>query len=206
MSEKRPTSKGKIDRRLGANIWGRAKSPFNKRQYGPGQHGPNRRGKTSDYGKQLIAKQRLKGHYGNIGEKQFRRYYAEAVRLRGDTSENLIGLLECRLDAVVYRSKLVPTVFAARQLVSHKHFTVNGKVVNIGSYMVQEGDVVQMREKGRKIPAVQQAIESGEREFCDYIETNVKDFTAKLIRRPKLADVPYAVQMEPNLVIEFYSR
>ena len=206
MSEKRPTSKGKIDRRLGANLWGRAKSPYNKRQYGPGQHGPNRRGKTSDYGKQLIAKQRLKGYYGNIGEKQFRRYYAEAVRLTGDTSENLIGLLERRLDAVVYRSKLAPTIFAARQMVSHKHFKVNGKVVNIGSYMLQEGDVIELRERARNIPAIQQGIESGEREFCEYIETDPKAYTAKFIRVPQLADVPYAVQMEPNLVIEFYSR
>ncbi len=200
MSEKRPQAKHKIDRRLGANIWGRPKSPFNKRQYGPGQHGPNRRGKTSDYGKQLIAKQRLKGYYGNIGEKQFRRYYAEATRLRGDTSQNLIGLLERRLDAVVYRSKLAPTVFTARQLVSHKHVTVNGKVVNIGSYMVQEGDVIELREKSRAIP------ESAEREFCEYIETEPKAFKATFVRTPKLEDVPYAVEMEPNLVIEFYSR
>lgn len=206
MSEKRPQAKHKIDRRLGANLWGRPKSPFNKRSYGPGQHGPNRRGKVSDYGKQLIAKQRLKGYYGNIGEKQFRRYYAEATRLRGDTSENLIGLLERRLDAIVYRSKLAPTVFTARQLVSHKHVLVNGKVVNIGSYMVQEGDVIELRERARKIPAVTQGLESAEREFCDYIETDAKACKAKFIRVPKLADVPYAVEMEPNLVIEFYSR
>ncbi len=206
MSEKRPQSKGKIDRRLGANLWGRAKSPYNKRQYGPGQHGPNRRGKTSDYGKQLIAKQRLKFYYGNIGEKQFRRYYQEAVRLHGDTSENLIGLLESRLDAVVYRSKLAATVHTARQLVSHKHVLVNGKVVNIGSYMVKEGDVVEIRERARKIPAVQQGLDSAEREFCSYIETDPKAFKATYTRRPQLADVPYAVQMEPNLVIEFYSR
>ena len=160
----------------------------------------------SDYGKQLIAKQRLKLYYGNIGEKQFRRYYDEATRLRGDTSENLIGLLERRLDAVVYRSKLAPTVFTARQLVSHKHVLVNGKVVNIGSYLLKEGDVVELREKARTIPSVMAGIESPEREFCDYIETDAKAFKATFTRIPQLADVPYAVEMEPNLVIEFYSR
>lgn len=206
MSEKRPQAKYKIDRRLGANLWGRPKSPFNKRQYSPGQHGPQRRGKVSDYGKQLMAKRRLKGHYCNIGEKQFRRIYKEAVRLRGDTSENLIGLLESRLDAIVYRSKLAPTIFTARQLVSHKHVMVNGKTVNIGSYKVQEGDVIELREKAKKIPAVQQGLESAEREFCDYITTDAQNFKATFVRTPKLADVPYAVEMEPNLVIEFYSR
>ena len=206
MSEKRPQAKYKSDRRLGANLWGRPKSPFNKRQYKPGQHGPNSRGKVSDYGKQLIAKQRLKLYYGNIGEKQFRRAYDEATRLRGDTSENLIGLLERRLDAVVYRSKLAPTVFTARQLVSHKHVLVNGKVVNIGSYLLKEGEGVELREKARTIPSVMAGIESPEREFCDYIETDVKAFKATFKRIPQLADVPYAVEMEPNLVIEFYSR
>ena len=206
MSEKRPQAKYKTDRRLGANLWGRPKSPINKRQYKPGQHGPTSRGKVSDYGKQLMAKQRLKAYYGSIGEKQFRRYYKEATRLAGDTSENLIGLLERRLDAVVYRAKLVPTVFTARQLVSHKHVMVNGKIVNICSYMVQEGDVIELREKARKIPSVLQGIESAEREFCDYVETDTKAFKAKFIRTPKLADVPYAFQMEPNLVVEFYSR
>ena len=206
MSAKRPESKHKIDRRLSCNLWGRPKSPFNKREYGPGQHGPNRRGKTSDYGKQLNAKQRLKGYYGNIGEKQFRKYYDEATGQRGDTSENLIGLLERRLDAVVYRSKLAPTVFTARQLVSHKHVKVNGQVVNIGSYLLKEGDVIELRERARNIPAVQQAIESAEREPADYIETDTQKFTAKFLHVPQLADVPYPVQMEPNLVIEFYSR
>jgi small subunit ribosomal protein S4 len=202
---KRENAKHKIDRRLGVNLWGRPKSPYNKRQYGPGQHG-QRRKKPTDFGTQLMAKQKLKGYYGNIGEKQFRRYFAEASRRKGDTGENLVGLLERRLDAVVYRSKFVPTVFAARQFVNHGHVTVNGKKVNISSYMVKDGDVVQVKAKSRELPLVLEGIESVERDFPDYIEVDQKDMKATFIRAPKLADVPYPVQMEPNLVIEFYSR
>jgi small subunit ribosomal protein S4 len=202
---KRLASKYKIDRRLGVNLWGRPKSPINKREYAPGQHGQRRR-KPSDFGTQLMAKQKLKGYYGNIGEKQFRRYFAEASRRKGDTGENLVGLLERRLDAVVYRSKFVPTVFAARQFVNHGHVTVNGKKVNISSYMVKDGDVVQVKAKSRELPLVLEGIESVERDFPDYIEVDQKDMKATFIRAPKLADVPYPVQMEPNLVIEFYSR
>lgn len=201
---KRLRSKYKIDRRLGVNLWGRPKSPFNKREYGPGQHGQRRR-KPSDFGIQLAAKQKLKGYYGNIGEKQFRSYYLEAARRRGDTGENLIGLLERRLDAVVYRSKFVPTVFAARQLVSHNHILVNGKRVNIPSYQVRDGDVVQVKARSRELPVVLQGIESVEREVPDYIEVTYKDMASTFIRTPKLADVPYPVQMEPNRVVEFYS-
>ncbi|MCW9001161.1 MAG: 30S ribosomal protein S4, partial [Rhodospirillales bacterium] len=157
---KRIQAKHKIDRRLGVNLWGRPKSPFNVREYGPGQHGQRRRRRPSDYGTQLAAKQKLKGYYGNISEKQFRRYYQEAVRRKGDTSENLISILECRLDAVVYRMKFVPTVFASRQLVNHGHVRVNGKRVNIGSYMVKEGDVIELREKAREIPMVMEAAQS----------------------------------------------
>lgn len=206
MSEKRPQSKHKIDRRLKVNLWGRAKSPFNKRQYGPGQHGPNARGKLSDYGTQLQAKQKLRGYYANIGEKQFRKYYQEAVRLRGDTSQNLIGLLEQRLDAVVYRMKFAPTVFAARQLVSHGHVLVNGRRVNIGSYKVQAGDEIEIREKSKTHQNVLSGIESAERDVPEYLEVDTKKVKGKFIRVPLLEDVPYPVQMEPNLVVEFYSR
>jgi ribosomal protein S4, bacterial/organelle type len=206
MSAKRPTSKYKLDRRMGQNIWGRPKSPVNRRDYGPGQHGPNRRGKLSDFGQQLMAKQKLKGYYGNIGEKQFRKYYKEANRLRGDTSQNLISLLESRLDAVVYRMKLAPTVFAARQLVSHGHIEVNGKRVNVGSYMVQEGDVVAVKQKSRNHQNVIQGLESQERDVPEYLSVDEKKAQGTFIRRPVLEDVPYAVQMEPNLVVEFYSR
>ncbi|MCG8359525.1 MAG: 30S ribosomal protein S4 [Kiloniellales bacterium] len=201
----RSVSKYKIDRRLGVNLWGRPKSPYNKRDYGPGQHGQRRR-KPSDFGTQLAAKQKLKGYYGNIGEKQFRRYYQEAVRRRGDTGENLIELLERRLDAVVYRAKFVPTVFAARQFVNHGHILVNGKRVNIPSYLVQDGDQVQIKPKSRELPLVLEALESPERDLPDYLEIDFKDMKATFVRGPKLADVPYPVQMEPNLVIEFYSR
>lgn len=205
MSGKRVKSKHKLDRRIGANIWGRPKSPFNKRQTGPGMHGA-RRAKPTDYGLQLFAKQKLKGYYGSIGEKQFRRYFKEATRLKGDAGMNLIGLLERRLDAVVYRSLFVPTVFAARQFVNHKHVTVNGKVVNIPSYQVKEGDVIEVREDSKKIPMVITSIDSGEREVPEYIEVDLKALKATFLRIPSLEDVPYPVQMEPNLIVEFYSR
>jgi small subunit ribosomal protein S4 len=201
----RSTSKYKINRRLGVNLWGRPKSSFNKREYGPGQHGQRRR-KPSDFGVQLAAKQKLKGYYGNIGERQFRRYYEDAVRRRGDTGENLVELLERRLDAVVYRAKFVPTVFAARQFVNHGHILVNGKRVNIPSYRVRDEDVVQIKAKSREMPLVLDALGSPERDVPDYIEIQLKDMSARYLRGPKLADVPYPVQMEPNLVIEFYSR
>jgi len=202
---KRVSSKYKINRRLGVNLWGRPKSPVNTREYGPGQHG-QRRKKPSDFGLQLMAKQKLKGYYGNITEKQFRRYYQTAVRHKGDTSENLIAVLERRLDAVVYRMKFVPTVFAARQFVSHGHVKVNGVRVNVPSYQVREGDVIEVREKARQNPMVLLAMESAERDVPDYMEVNYGKMQGTFIRVPKLADVPYPVQMEPNLVIEFYSR
>lgn len=206
MSEKkRPSAKYKIDRRLACNLWGRPKSPFNKRQTAPGQHG-QRRGKLSDYGVQLMAKQKLKGHYANIGEKQFRRYYQEASRLRGDTGQNLVGLLERRLDAVIYRAKLVPTIFAARQFVSHKHITVNGQIVNIPSYQVKEGDVIEVREKAKQLALVQQADEDPSREVPEYIQVDSKARKATFLRTPRLEDIPYATQMEPHLIVEFYSR
>ena len=196
---------GKIDRRLACNLWGRPKSPYNTRQSGPGMHG-ERRGKLSDYGLQLRAKQKLKGYYGNIGEKQFRRYYKEADRLKGDTGQNLIGLLERRLDAVIYRAGIVPTVFGARQFVNHKHVTVNGKVVNIPSYQVKEGDVIEVREKGKNIPMVISSLQQPEREVPEYLDVDPKALKVTFLRTPHLEDVPYPVQMEPNLIVEFYSR
>jgi small subunit ribosomal protein S4 len=202
---KRIEAKHKIDRRLGVNLWGRPKSPLNNREYGPGQHG-QRRKKPTDFGIQLMAKQRLKGYYGSIGERQFRKLYAEAVRRKGDTSEMLIGLLERRLETVVYRAKFVPTVFAARQFVNHGHVKVNGKRVNIGSYQLKEGDVVEVREKSRELTLVLGAVQSGERDVPEYIEADHKKMTAKFVRVPALADVPYPVTMEPHLVTEFYSR
>jgi small subunit ribosomal protein S4 len=202
---KRLKSKYKIDRRLGVNMWGRPKSPSNSRDYPPGQHGQRRR-KISDYGTQLMGKQKLKGYYGNIGEKKFRRYYEEAERRRGDTGENLIELLERRLDAVIYRARFVPTVFAARQFVNHGHIKVNGKRVNIPSYQVSDGDIIEVKTKSRELPLVLEAIASPERDLPDYISVDYSKMAATFVRAPKLADVPYPVRMEPNLVIEFYSR
>jgi small subunit ribosomal protein S4 len=203
---KRIAAKHKIDRRLGQNIWGRPKSPVNRREYGPGQHGQRRKGKMSDFGTQLRAKQKVKGYYGNISEKQFRRYYHEAVRIKGDSGENLIGLLERRLDAVVYRAKFVATVFAARQFVNHGHVKVNGRRVNIASYQVKVGDVIEVKEASKQLAFVLEATQLAERDTPDYVEVDHSKLTAKFVRVPALADVPYPVQMEPSLVIEFYSR
>ena len=202
---KRLAAKFKINRRLGVNLWGRAKSPVNRREYGPGQHGQHK-GKPTDYGTQLLAKQKLKGYYGNVSEKQLRKYYAEAIRRSGDTSEHLIGLLESRLDAIVYRMKFVPSVFAARQFVNHGHILVNGKRVNIPSYLVREGDEISIREKSRQLAIVLEAEASTEREVPEYMEVDHKAGKGTFLRVPKFADVPYPVQMEPNLVVEFYSR
>jgi small subunit ribosomal protein S4 len=203
---KRIRAKHKIDRRLGQNIWGRSKSPLNKRESRPGQHGERRAGKLSDYGQQLRAKQKLKGYYGSIGERQFNSIYKEASRLKGSTSELLIGLLERRLDAVVYRAKFVPTVFAARQFVSHGHILVNGKKVDIPSYRVRVGDVIEVKEKSRQLLLVLEGIKSGERQVPDYLDADHNKMTCKYLRVPALSDVPFPVQMEPNLVVEFYSR
>lgn len=203
---KRVRAKHKIDRRLGENIWGRSKSPLNRRASRPGQHGERRAGKMSDFGQQLRAKQKLKGYYANINERQFNKIYQEATRLKGSTSEHLIGLLERRLDAVVYRAKFVPTVFAARQFVSHGHILVNGKRVTIPSYRLRVNDVVEVKEVSRQLILVLEATKSPERDVPDYIEADHAKMTAKLVRIPALADVPYQVQMQPNLVVEFYSR
>ncbi|MAI46365.1 MAG: 30S ribosomal protein S4 [Hyphomicrobiaceae bacterium TMED74] len=203
---KRISAKHKIDRRLGENIWGRPKSPVNKRENRPGQHGDRRGGKLSDFGQQLRAKQKLKGYYGNIGERHFRRLYAEAVRLKGSTSEHLIGLLERRLDSVVYRAKFVPTVFAARQFISHGHVKVNGRRVNVASFRCRVGDVIEIREKSREVAMVLEATKSPERDVPDYLEVDHGKMSATFQRIPALADVPFPVIMEPNLVVEFYSR
>lgn len=203
---KRLNAKYKIDRRLGENLWGRPKSPLNDRAYGPGQHGQRRKGKTSDYGLQLKAKQKLKGYYGSITEKSFRRIYAEAERATGDTGERLIGLLESRLDAIVYRAKFVPTVFAARQFINHGHVLVNGRRVNIASYRARPGDRIELREKSKQLAIVLEATQLPERDVPDYIEVDHSKMVATYVRVPALADVPYPVQMEPNLVVEFYSR
>ena len=202
---KRVQAKYKIDRRLGVNLWGRAKSPFNVRNYGPGEHGKNKT-KPSDYCLQLHAKQMLKGYYGNIGERQFRKIFQESARLRGDTSENLIGLLERRLDAVVYRMKFAPTVFAARQLVSHGHIAVNGKRVNIPSVFVKTGDEISVIGNMKDNVNVQSAVESSERDVPDYLSVDVKNCKGVFVRTPRFEDVPYPVSIEPNLVVEFYSR
>lgn len=202
---KRIAAKHKIDRRLGVNLWGTSKSPVNERNYAPGQHGSNKK-KPTDYGVQLLAKQKLKGYYGNLNERQFRRLFQKAAQMRGDTSQNIIGLLESRLDAVVYRMKFAATVFAARQLISHGHVMVNGKIVNIASYQVSEGDVVEIRNKSKEIAVIIAATQSTERDLPTYVDVDLKALKGTYVHIPKLEDVPYPVSMEPNIVIEFYSR
>jgi small subunit ribosomal protein S4 len=203
---KRTSAKYKLDRRMGENIWGRPKSPVNRREYGPGQHGQRRKAKISDFGLQLRAKQKLKGYYGDLTEKQFKRVFVEAARVKGDTGENLIGLLERRLDAVVYRAKFVPTIFAARQFVNHGHVMVNGKRVNIPSYRVKEGDVIEVRERSKQMAVLLEATQLAERDVPDYIDVDHSKMKATFVRTPALGDVPYAVMMEPHLVIEFYAQ
>jgi small subunit ribosomal protein S4 len=202
---KRVSAKSKICRRLGVNLWGRPKNPIVKRDYPPGEHGSKRR-KSSDYGLQLAAKQKLRGYYGNITEKQFRSLYEEAARRRGDTAENMVGLLERRLDMVVYRLNFVPTVFAARQFVSHGHVLINGRRVTVPSYLVREGDAIEIREKSKDLAMVLTALQQPERDVPEYLSIDFKARKGIFVRVPKLADVPYPVQMEPNLVVEYYSR
>ena len=203
---KRLNSKHKVDRRLKANIWGRPKSPFNSRAYPPGQHGQNKKGKPTDYGIQLQAKQKLKAYYGNINERQFRNIYRKALSKRGDTTENLIALLESRLDTIIYRAKLAPTVFSARQLINHGHIRVNKKRVNIASFIVNEGDVIEVRDKSKSLAIVIESMKSAERDVPGYITVDEKKLTSTFVRTPEFAEVPYATQMDPNLVIEYYSR
>ena len=203
---KRLNAKHKVDRRLKVNLWGRPKSPFNTRNYQPGQHGQSRKSKPTDYGMQLIAKQKLKSYYGNINERQFRNIYRKAIKKRGDTTENLVALLETRLDTVIYRAKFAPTVFSARQLINHGHFKVNKKKVNVSSYLVKEEDLIEVKDKSKSLTIIEGCLNSKERDVPEYIQSDGKNKTAKLVRVPKFADIPYPVQMEPKLVIEYYSR
>jgi small subunit ribosomal protein S4 len=203
---KRLNAKHKVDRRLKVNLWGRPKSPFNTRNYQPGQHGQSRKSKPTDYGMQLIAKQKLKSYYGNINERQFRNIYRKAIKKRGDTTENLVALLETRLDTVIYRAKFAPTVFSARQLINHGHFKVNKKKVNVSSYLVKEEDLIEVKDKSKSLIIIEGCLNSKERDVPEYIQSDGKNKTAKLVRVPKFADIPYPTQMEPKLVIEYYSR
>ena len=203
---KRINAKHKVDRRLKVNLWGRPKSPFNTRNYPPGQHGQSIKGKPTDYGIQLNAKQKLKSYYGNINERQFRNVYRKALKKKGDTTENLVGLLETRLDTVIYRAKFAPTVFSARQLINHGHFKVNKKKVNISSYTVKENDLIEVKDKSKTLTIIEGCLSSKERDVPEYIQHDSKNKTAKLVRVPKFADIPYPTLMEPKLVIEYYSR
>ena len=203
---KRLASKHKVDRRLKVNLWGRPKSPFNSRNYPPGQHGKTKKGKLSDYGTQLEAKQKMKFYYGNMNERQFRNVYRKAIQKKGNTTENLIGFLESRLDTVAYRAKFATTVFSARQLINHGHIKVNGKKVNIPSYLVKAEDIIEIKDKSKNIVTIIGALVSKEREVPDYIQMDEKNKKATLTRIPKFSEVPYPVIMEPNLVIEYYSR
>ena len=203
---KRISAKHKVDRRLKVNLWGKPKSPFNTRNYPPGQHGQSKKGKPTDYGIQLNAKQKLKAYYGNINERQFRNIYRKAIKKRGDSTENLVGLLETRLDTVIYRSKFAPTVFAARQLINHGHFRVNKKKVNVSSYRVREDDLIEIKDKSKSLTIIEGCLGSKERDVPEYIQLDSKNKTTKLVRVPKFSEIPYPTMMEPKLVIEYYSR
>ena len=203
---KRIRAKHKVDRRLKVNLWGKPKSPFNTRNYPPGQHGQNKKGKPTDYGIQLNAKQKLKAYYGNINERQFRNIYRKAIQKRGDSTENLVGLLETRLDTIIYRSKFAPTVFAARQLINHGHFKVNKKKVNISSYRVKEEDIIEIKEKSKSLNIIEGSLGNKDREVPEYIQLDTKNKATKLVRIPKFSEIPYPTIMEPKLVIEYYSR
>ena len=203
---KRLNSKHKVDRRLKVNLWGRPKSPFNTRDYPPGQHGKGRKGKTSDYGTQLQAKQKMKFYYGNINERQFRNIYLKAIQKKGNTTENLVGILERRLDTVAYRSKFAMTVFSARQLINHGHVKVNGKKVNIPSYLVKAEDTIEIKDKSKDLAIIVGSVDSKERDIPEYIKMDEKNKIATLIRVPKFSEIPYPTIMEPSLVIEYYSR
>ena len=203
---KRLNSKHKIDRRLKVNLWGRPKSPFNKRAYPPGQHGQSKNAKLSDYGTQLQAKQKLKSYYGNINERQFRNVYRKAIMKKGDTAENLIGLLERRLDSVIYRAKFSSTIFSSRQFINHGHVKVNGKKVNISSYLLSEEDTIEIKDKSKQLAIIDIALANKERDIPEYLQVDEKKRTIKFVRTPKFEEVPYPVVMEPNLVIEYYSR
>ena len=203
---KRIRAKHKVDRRLRVNLWGKPKSPFNTRNYPPGQHGQSKKGKPTDYGTQLNAKQKLKAYYGNINERQFRNIYRKAIKKRGDSTENLVGLLETRLDTVIYRSKFAPTVFAARQLINHGHFRVNKKKVNVSSYRVREDGLIEIKDKSKSLTIIEGCLSSKERDVPEYIQLDSKNKTTKLVRIPKFSEIPYPTVMEPKLVIEYYSR
>jgi small subunit ribosomal protein S4 len=203
---KRLASKHKVDRRLKVNLWGRPKSPFNSRNYPPGQHGKSKRGKISDYGTQLEAKQKMKFYYGNMNERQFRNVYRKALKKKGNTTENLVGLLERRLDTVIYRAKFSTTVFSARQLINHGHIKVNGRKVNIPSCLISENDTIEIRSKSKELTMIIGSLQSKERDVPEYIQMDEKNRQAKLLRVPKFAEIPYPALMEPNLVIEYYSR
>jgi ribosomal protein S4, bacterial/organelle type len=203
---KRIKAKHKVDRRLKVNLWGKPKSPFNTRNYPPGQHGQTKKGKPTDYGIQLNAKQKLKAYYGNINERQFRNIYRKAINKRGDSTENLVGLLETRLDTIIYRSKFAPTVFAARQLINHGHFKVNKRKVNVSSYRVKEDDIIEIKEKSKSLNIIEGSLGNKEREVPEYIQLDSKNKITKLVRVPKFSEIPYPTVMEPKLVIEYYSR
>ncbi len=203
---KRIKAKHKVDRRLKVNLWGKPKSPFNTRNYPPGQHGQAKKGKPTDYGIQLNAKQKLKSYYGNINERQFRNVYRKAIKKKGNTTENLVGILETRLDTVIYRAKFAPTVFSARQLINHGHIRVNKRKVNISSYLVKEEDMIEVKEKSKSLAVIDVSLNSKDRDVPEYVQLDIKNKTAKLVRIPKFADIPYPTVMEPKLVIEYYSR
>ncbi|XVN41153.1 MAG: 30S ribosomal protein S4 [Rickettsia endosymbiont of Argas persicus] len=199
-------SKYKASRRLGVSLWGDSKDAFNTRNYRPGQHGQNTMVKTSDYGLHLKAKQRIKCHYGRITEKQFRNLFGSAQKMKGNTGENFIGLLESRLDTIVYRMNIAQTIFAARQLVSHGHIKVNGHKADIASMRLKEGDVVEIKESSRQMTVIQESVSKQGQTTPDYVSFDVDSLSGKYLRVPTISDVRYPFKAEVHLVVELYSR
>lgn len=178
------------------------KCAFERRSYAPGQHGQGMRRKQSEYSVQLRAKQKLARIYG-VREGQFRSYYREATRVPGVSGENLLRLLESRLDSVVFRLGFAPSRKAARQLVRHNHFAVNGRRVNIPSFLTRPGDVIDVSEKSRQLEVIHESLRRA-RETVSWLSVDKANLSGSVLERPAREDIPTLA--EEQLVIEFYSR
>ncbi len=194
--------KVKLSRKLGLNLTPKSHKYTEKKPYPPGQHGKlKRRAKMSDYARQLLEKQKLRYQY-NVSEKQMNNYYQKASRITGNTGEFLLQLLESRLDSLTYRAGLAPSIYAARQLVTHGHVLVNGKRVNVPSYSVRPNSVVSIKESSRKIPMILDSIRSVQPP--PYIDLVKAEFTFRYLYIPPKEEIPVVVELPQ--VVEYYAR
>ncbi len=197
--------KGKLVRKFGENIFGNPKydKVLNNKPYPPGQHGMARK-KVSDYGLQLREKQKLKITYGLL-ERQFRRYFKKAERMKGVTGENLLKLLESRLDNIVFRLGLAVSRVQARQVVLHRHITVNGKIVNIPSYIVSKGDKIQVKEKSRRMSVFHESLKKSKVEGAyPWLNLDKAQLTGEVLYIPQREEIP--VNIQENMIVELYSK